>query len=520
MRLLAALSGLVGLAAISAYAAPARDLGAACNAARNLHLPHTRILSAEAIHPDPQYTVQPAQGSNTPAVSVMRPFCRVSGVIEPAIRFEVWLPLSNWNARFEGVGLGAFLGALPYREMATALAHDFAVGGTDAGHESSATDASWAMYGATLARALVEDWSHRGIHEMTRKSKAVVASIYGRRARHSYFVGCSSGGHQALTEAQRYPQDYDGIVAGAPANYWTHLMAGQLWYGLSTRLDPATDLEMPQDRLALIHQAVLRACDARDGVLENPLTCDFDPAALACKAGQTDDCLTQPQVQALQAIYGNAQRQDGSKIFPGLARGGELGWPLMSRIQVAFAQTFYRDLVYQTPNWNYAELRTGAAFEQAVARADQQIGAIVNSINPDLAPFRSRGGKLLQYHGWSDPLISPFNSVDYYESVLASFGASKDRVAAVRTVQQFYRLFMVPGMNHCRGGDGTDNFDALTALERWVEESRVPQRLEASKQVDGRIVRTRPLCPYPQVARYRGTGSTDDAASYDCVAAL
>jgi feruloyl esterase len=501
------------------FAATGRDLEQACSAVAGLRLPKTRITQAQAIKPAPEYIV-PGTEQNPPErggpAKVTRAFCRVAGVVEPAIRFEVWVPLTGWNGRFQGIGLGAFSGAVPFTQMSAAVEQGYAVGGTDTGHESGFMDAAWTQGADGLNAGVVADWAHRGIHEMTVKSQAIVRAVFGQPARHSYFVGCSSGGHQALTEAQRYPDDYDGILAGAPANYWTHLMAGQLWYGLATRVRPDTSLEAPVDKLKLIHDAVLKACDAadgvNDGVIENPLACHFDPGVLACKGADTASCLTASQVNALRDIYGNAHGTDGKKIFPGLAPGGEVGWPLMSSVQVSFAQTFYRYFVFQKPDWDYASLN----LDRDVAYADQRVGSIVNSTNPDLTSFRAHGGKLLQYHGWNDPLISPYNSIDYYESVLARVGGGKPRAAALEEVQGFHRLFMVPGMNHCRGGDGTDTFDGLGALQEWVEKSIPPTRLVAIKLVAGQRVRSRPLCPYPQVAHYRGNGSGDDAVNFSC----
>jgi feruloyl esterase len=509
------------LGVMSARAEAPRDLEQACTAAVELSLPDTHIISAEPIRAQSPYVVPVATASTgdpraAGPLLVTDAFCRVVGVIDADIHFEVWLPLAHWNGRFEGLGVGAFLGALPYAQMVEALRNGYAVGGTDTGHQSAATDASWAMTAHALDTISVENWAHRGIHEMSVQAQAIVSAVYGRRADHSYFVGCSSGGSQALSEAQRYPGDYDGVLAGAPANDWTHLMAGQLWYGQATRLDPASDLEAPIDKLLLIHRAALEACDARDGVrdgvIEDPLSCRFDPGALACKATERADCLTAPQLLALRRIYGAAHGADGRSIFPGLAPGSELGWPLMSRLQVAFAQTFYRVFVFQDNGWNFSSLD----FDHDVAMADRTVGPLVNSIDPDLQVFRARGSKLLQYHGWSDPLISPYSSIEYYESVLARFGAMRRREQALRDVQGFDRLFMVPGMTHCRGGEGTDHFDGLAALQRWVERGEAPDRLEAARVVDGAAIRTRPLCPYPRVARYRGHGSTDVAANFLC----
>jgi feruloyl esterase len=491
---------------------------AACSALAELQLDRTHITQAELISPQPDYVV-PGTEQNPPdrggPTHVSKPFCRVAGTVQQAIRFEVWLPVSGWNGRFEGLGNGAFSGAIPYTAMAQALSHDFAVGGTDTGHQSGFTDATWTQSTTGLNTEVLADWSHRGMHEMSLKAQAVVQAFYGHPASHRYFVGCSSGGHQALTEAQRYPNDYDGILAGAPANYWTHLMAGQLWYGLATRVDPASNLEAPQNKLALIHAAVLKACDANDGVadgvIENPLSCKFDPRSLACKGADTAACLTAPQVSALRKIYGNAPAP-GRKLFPGLAPGGEAGWASMSANQVPFAQTFYRYIVFQNPAWNFAQMQ----FAKDVAYADKQVGGIVNSVSPDLREFRGHGGKLLQYHGWNDPLISPYNSIDYYESVIADMTRGKPHAQGLAEVQDFHRLFMVPGMNHCRGGDGADSFDGLQALVQWVEKGEAPSKIVAAKLVDGMPSRTHPLCPYPTVAQYRGSGEPGAAENFEC----
>ena len=510
-------SALAVLASPAAWAVASPD--AACVAIGRLTLPQTKITQAESIRPAPDYVVPgteqtpPERGGPT---HVTRPFCRVAGTVERAVRFEVWLPLEGWNGRFEGLGNGAFSGAIPYPAMAIALGRGYAVGGTDTGHQSGFGDAAWTQRpGGGLDTDVLADWSHRGMHEMTRRSQAIVRAVYAKPAHHSYFVGCSSGGHQALTEAQRYPEDYDGILAGAPANYWTHLMAGQLWYGLATRVDPATSLESPVNKLKLIHDAVLDACDAadgvRDGVLENPSMCRFDPQVLACTGGDGPGCLTAAQVGALRKIYAEAQSPSGAKIFPGLALGGEINWTSMSANQVPFAQTFYRYIVFQDTAWDYSQMH----FAADVAYADQHVGSIVNSVQADLNAFRAHGGKLLQYHGWNDPLISPYNSIDYYESVVRRMAPGMAREQALAYVATFHRLFMVPGMNHCRGGDGADTFEGLDALAHWVEQGVAPDGIEASKMNEGKVLRTHLLCPYPRVAHYRGGGS-DQAENFEC----
>jgi feruloyl esterase len=505
---------------------PSRDLEQACSAVATLALPRARIVRAEAIHVSGEYSVPGTErgiGLTAP-VKVHRSFCRIAGIVDPAINFETWMPLENWNGRFQGLGLGAFYGKLPYAPMAQSLDRGYAVGGTDTGHQSEPDDGTWAMLSGALNRGIVEDWAHRGIHEMSVKSQAIIESVYGRPADFKYFTGCSSGGFQAMTEAQRYPNDYDGILAGAPANYITHLQAAQISFGLATLVDPATNIFEPINKLPMLHEAVLKACDAQDGVqdglLENPGVCRFDPQKLACSAGDAATCLTTPQVQAVRKIYGDIRRSDGVKIFPGFPHGSELNWRLMagdylgSTGQVAWAESLYRYFVFQDPKWSYASMD----LDRDVAYADEHVGGILNANNPDLRPFRDRGGKLIQYHGWADWGITPYNSIDYFNSVVATVGGAPSAEGR-RDVQNFHRLFLMPGVSHCRGGEGPDVFDGLAALEAWVERGEAPARIQAAKIVDGKTVRTRPLCPYPEVARYDGSGSIDEAANFVCTSA-
>ena len=508
----------------SAYGQPQPGLDNACVALSKITLPQTRITRAEAVYPKGEYVLTATGGAGGPqaVARIRRSFCRVAGVVEPKIRFEVWMPLENWNGRFQGLGNGSFLGALPYPAMAQALERGYAAGGTDTGHESAADDGTWAMSGNEFNVGIVGDWAHRGIHEMTVKSQAIVERLYGRRAHHSYFAGCSSGGYQALTEAQRYPNDYDGILAGAPANYLTHLQAAQLSFGLAVNVDPATNLEKPFDKLPLLHKAVMNACDATDGVkdglIENPAACRFDPAVLACKGSDGPDCLTPPQVQAVKRLYADVRTSGGTKVFPGFPHGSDLEWRLMTANylgqtgQVAFAESFYRYFVFHKRDWSYRTMDLG----RDVAYADQHVGKLLNSVDANLRPFRERGGKLIQYHGWADWGITPYSSVDYFKSVVAAVGGSASD--ATREVQRFHRLFLLPGVSHCRGGVGPDVFDGPGALAAWVERGEAPERIEASKVVSGKTTRTRPLCAYPNVAQYDGSGSIDDAANFRCVA--
>ncbi len=434
-------------------------------------------------------------------------FCRVAATLKPTgdseIKIEVWMPASGWNGKFLGVGNGGWSGAISYPGMIQALKRGYATASTNTGHDGPGNDASFALGHPEK----VIDFGYRAVHEMTVKGKAITAAFYGNGARLSYWNGCSSGGKQGLKEAQRFPRDYDGIIAGAPANYWTHLMAGDLWPALATLKDPASYI--PKEKYALIHQAVLDACDGldgvKDGVLEDPRRCHFDPGILLCKDADTAVCLTAPQVEAARKIYaGPKNPHTGQQVFPGLAIGSELTWAALAGGPDPFAivDSHFKYLVFKNPNWDFRTLN----FDTDVALADKLDNNTINATDPNLKEFISHGGKLLIYHGWNDQLIAPENSINYYQSVLSAKTGTQDSV----------RLFMAPGMTHCSGGDGPSQFDSIGALEQWVEGAKPPDQIVASHAIDGKVDRTRPLCPYPRTAKYRGTGSTDEASSFVC----
>ena len=430
--------------------------------------------------------------------------CRVVGRIQPAITFEVWLPLADWNGKFQGVGGGGFAGVISYGAMASALRRGYATASTDTGH--STPGGSWALGHPEL----VTDYAYRAIHEMTVKAKAIVAAFYGTAARKSYFVGCSTGGRQGLMEAQRFPADYDGIVAGAPANDWTHLMAASLWVASATLKDAAARLPAPA--LAALNTAALAACDAHDGVTDgligNPLACRFDPGTLACPAAPTDACLTASQVDAARKIYSPAVNpRTGAEIYPGMPPGSERTWTALAGGPEPFSipVDFYKYFVHANPAWDWKTMD----FDTDVAAADTKYATLMNATDPDLTAFKARGGKLILYHGWNDQLIPAPASIRYYDGVVKAMGA--------RQTDDFARLFMAPGMLHCVGGVGPNTFDTVTALEQWVEQGTKPASILASGATDAGT-RTRPLCPYPQVATYTGSGSVDDAANFVCCA--
>ncbi len=483
---------------------------ATCDSLASLAIPHTTVTAA-ALVPAGAFTPPGGQQiANVPA------FCRVAGSSKPTadsdIQFEVWMPASGWNGKFQGIGNGGFAGSISYGQLAAALRKGYATASTDTGHRAGTVDAGWALGHPEK----VVDFGHRAIHETAVAAKAAITAFYGGAPKRSYFNSCSNGGRQALMEAQRYPGDYDGIIAGAPANYWTHLVANCVWVA-NAMSDPGAHI--PPAKLPAIEAAALGSCDARDGVkdgvIDTPDKCGFRPASLLCNGAESDACLTQPQVAGLEKILGGIRGAKG-QIYPGYVPGGmpgRGGWaewitgaaPAKS-LAFMFGNEFFTNMVYEEKAWDYRTFDP----ERDTKKADDKLARILNATDPDLSKFRARGGKLILYHGWSDAAITPLNAIDYYRSIKDPAG--------------FVRLYMVPGMGHCGGGPGPDNFgqgspgasgdplhDINAALERWVEGSVAPAEMIAKKDQ-----RTRPLCPYPQVAAYKGTGSTDDAANFAC----
>jgi feruloyl esterase len=476
-----------------------------CETLANLALPHATVTLAQAVGAGqltlPTGAVPTFPGFPAPNFGNLPAICRVAATLKPTsdsdIKVEVWMPASSWNGKLESVGNGAWAGSISYRDLAIAVTAGYAAASTDTGHTETT-----AAFVVGHPEKLI-DFAYRAVHEMTLASKAIAAAYYGKPPVRAYFNGCSTGGRQALAEAQRYPDDYDGIVAGAAANYPSHLQGAQVW---TTEVTNQSDGYIPPAKYQLIHQAVLEACDALDGVkdrvLEDPRRCHFDPQTIACKGPDAATCLTAAQVEVARKIYAGP----GASLFPGLERGSELGWATLSGPKpMALAAETYQYLVFKNPNWDYLK------FDPArdIATADKVIGPTMNSTDPDLKPFFNHGGKLLMYHGWADPGIAPQNSVNYFTSVEDTMGGKSKAADSVR-------LFMVPGMGHCRGGDGTDDFDAIGTLATWVETNNAPDHIPAAHKTKGVVDKTRPLCPYPQTAHYKGSGSTDDAANFVC----
>jgi feruloyl esterase len=483
-------------------AGPAR-----CESLTSLAQPDTVGTAAELV-PAGRFT--PPGTAMSIGSMILPAFCRVAATLKPTsdsrIRIEVWMPASGWNGKFQAVGNGGWNGTIEYPGLAEALRRGYAAGSTDTGHVGNS-----ASFAVGHPEKLI-DFGYRAVHEMTLHAKGIVSAFYGRAPALAYWVGCSSGGKQGLKEAQRFPADYDGIIVGAPANAWTHLAASSVWIAQATLGSPAS--YVPATKFELLHKAVVDACDAldglKDGVIADPTRCHFDPQLLQCREGEDGPgCLTAAQVDAVRKIYsGPRHPRTGAPIFPGLEPGSELGWAELAggpKLGTS-ADDHFRYVVFRNPRWDFKTF----AFETDVAMTDAVDDGLINATDPHLEAFVGRGGKLLLYHGWSDPLIAPRSTVEYYTAVTSALGGAEETSKAVR-------LFMAPGVGHCTGGEGPSQFDMLTALEQWVEHGTAPERIVASHVRDGVVDRTRPLCAYPTIARYSGTGGTTDAASFVCV---
>jgi Tannase and feruloyl esterase len=536
--LLALLSFALSQAAFGQLTEKDGALKANCEKVAKLALPNATVSSAELVaagsfHLDSAVTPWMAQADAL--YRSLPPFCRVRVESHPSsdsdIKIEVWMPLENWNGKLQGHGNGGFAGEIDYFTLAISMREGYATAATDTGHAASGVDARWALGHPEK----VTDFGYRAIHEMTQDAKLVVKQFYVKHPlQHAYFASCSNGGRQALMEAQRFPGDYDGIIAGAPANYWTHLVTSAIWQMQATLMDSASYI--PAAKLPAIAKAVDAACDAQDGtadgIVDDPRKCHFDPSAMLCKADDTNECLSAAQATALKKIYAGPSDANGKQIYPGLlpgAEGGQGGWGLWitgsepgKSLMQMFGTGFYSDMVFEKPDWNFRDANVG----EIVKAADAKLAKTLNATDPNLSAFKARGGKLILYHGWNDPAISAINTVNYYQSVVDVMGQDG--------FDSFARVYMAPGMQHCGDGVGPDSFgengpwpnvndphqSLQLSLEQWVEKGTAPKEIVATKfsgpLSSGNVEMTRPLCAYPKFAKYKGSGDENDASNFVC----
>lgn len=475
-----------------------------------------------------------AAGSYTPTGSTqslaeLPAFCRIDGLATPGsdseIAFQVWVPQGQaWNGKLVTTGNGGYSPQLNYGDMAYAMRQGYAVIGGNTGHTTE--DMFWGVGHPEKIR----DWGTRSIHAITAPGKQLIAQLQGSAAKRAYYYGCSTGGHQGYAEIQRYPEDFDGVIAGAPGNNRTRLNVEFMHRFLSNRAPNSNSpVILSAAKAASITTAAVAACDAldgvSDGVMEDPRACSsavFDiETRMQCPGGGTgSNCLSAEEIAVAKKIYaGPKNPRSGAQLYPGLPVGTEAGWSAYWGATEPVRADYWRLWVMNDPLWNWWSFD----YDRVVQYADAVVSPLVDQVNPDIAAFKARGGKAIVYQGWADPVVNAIDTIAYYEQVRAKQGSQA-------ATDEFFRLFLVPGMGHCAGGSGTANFgnqggaspvlsadrDVLMALDRWVEQGRAPEQIVATRMVAGAAVRTRPLCPYPKKAVYAGSGSSDDAANFSC----
>ena len=450
----------------------------------------------------------PGGGGRAPAPAASVPaYCRVLMILAPSsdshIEAAVFLPAETWNGKLQVVGNGGWAGSISYPAMAAALREGYAAASNDTGHK--ANDAGGGgMFGLGHPEKIT-DFAYRAMHETVIKAKLITTAFYGSAPKYSYYNGCSTGGRQGLVEVTRFPNDFDAVAAGAPANPHVHLHAAGVERSLELMKNNAP---LTQSKVEALHTAVMAACDALDGVtdgiISNPEKCRYNPAALLCKGGDGPSCLMPAQLETVKIVTGDIKTKNGEVVWTGYPAGTELQMNALRNVPTGPGGVWdvIRVLGHQDKDYDWHNFD----FDAELALADK---AGIDVLTFDLSAFKAHGGKLLLYHGWADSSIPPGHTVSYYKSVLDTMGGKQD---------DWLRLYMEPGMAHCGGGPGPDQFNKMGVIERWREAGQAPEAILASHVTGSTVDMTRPLCPYPQVAVYKGVGSTNDAANFSCKA--
>ncbi len=484
-----------------------------CESLASIQMPHVTFASATAI--TPPWEIPPTSGMfGTPAGQMAKvPFCRVEGFSAPTgdshIGFEVWLPLADeWNGRLLAVGNPGFIGGLARGALSGIVQRGYVAVSTDTGHTEEG------YFWAKGHPEKLVDWGYRAVHETVVVAKQLIQMYYGKPVQYSYWNSCHNGGNQGLNEAQRYPDDFDGIVAGDPAYYVSRLQAGSLyisWVSLKDGLQAPGYIQ--PSKYPAMHRAALDACDGKDGlvdgIIENPPTCRYNPAVMQCHGNDQPSCLTAAQVETARKIYAGARFNDGTQIYSGYEPGTELGWTMMAGgpEPISISEGYFKGMVFEDPDWDYRTFDP----DRDTRLAEERTGAAVDGIDPNLKPFKQSGGKLIIYQSWNETVIPPRTIIDYYKRVEETMGD-------LGHIHDFVRLFMVAGLGGCPGFRNSEDFDVLQAIQQWVEKGIAPDQILAQhRDNNGEVFRMRPVCAYPKVARYKGSGNPNDAANFDCV---
>ena len=519
---------LISIAVIGCFIAAIPVAAADCESLASLKLPDGKITSADVVAagaftpPGAGGMLSGGPGGNA-AFKATPAFCRVTATLTPSadsdIKIEVWMPVEKWNGKLAGIGNGVWAGNISYSALAEPLADGYATVATDTGHVGDGMSGAFA---AGHPEKLI-DFGYRAVHEMTVKAKILIEAYYGKKEQRSLWVSCSTGGRQGLMASYRYPNDFDGISSMAPANPMVGLMISTMWANYASSKEPERKLAMPQ--LMAANRAYIAQCDEKDGVkdgiVSDPESCNFDPRSIVCKDGATNDCLTAGQAEALRDIYGSVKNaRTGEKVYAGFEPGSETQFMMLVTGNEPFpvSTSYFRDLVFADPKWDFKTYDYDKDIE-----ASRKYGSAVLDVPPDgPVKFLEGGGKLLLSHGWGDGLIPARSTIDFYQSLTSNLKDEK--------LKDSVQLFMMPGVGHCGGGDGPGVVNMLSEIDRWVETGKKPERIIATRPAapakpagkPGQQPQpqtqpmTRPLCPWPQVAAYKGSGSTDDAANFEC----
>jgi feruloyl esterase len=504
-------AGLCGLAALTFAQTPCENL-------KSLSIPGVEFTAVETVAAGAyQPPARAGLGAGGPAAlnnpgpggaraaappQMLPAHCRVAATLRPSsdsdIKMELWLPVENWSGKFEMVGNGGWAGIISFPQMAAALRDGYATASTDTGHEGGN-----GMFALGHPEKIV-DFGWRAVHDTVVQSKAVIKAYYGQTSKYAYWNGCSTGGRQALVEVTKFPDDFDGVLAGAPANPHIHLHAAGVERSIEEMKNPGGALS--EANVEMLHKAILAKCDAldgvKDGLIGDPTKCHFDPASLRCKGEESEGCLTAAQVETVKIVFADVKTKKGEIVWTGYEPGGELQYAALKSTpsQPGGGWDSIRILGHQDADYDFHKFDLDSDVELADKSG-------IDAHTYDLSPFKQHGGKLLLYHGWADPAIPPGNTVNFYSAVLAKMGPDQS---------DWLRLFMIPGMQHCSGGQGTDQFNKMAVIERWREDGKPPAQIVASHVTNAQIDMTRPLCPYPQVAVYKGGGLTTDAGNFTC----
>ena len=491
---------------------------ASCESLASTALPHATITAAEIVAAGAFRLTAPPPGGRGPQFGNAPSFCRVAATLKPTsdsdIKIEVWLPTSGWNGKFQPSGNGCFGGAINYGAMANHIRTGSATAGTNGGHDSDAGCAAGAGAFVFGHPEKLKDFAERSFHEMTVDAKTLISAYYGNGPKLSFLDECGGGSRQALTEIQRFPDDYDAVAAGGLDGHSTHHVLGQLWVWQATHKDEASYI--PPAKYPIIHRAAVEVCDARDGVkdgvISDPTRCKFDPGILECKGGDAASCLTAPQVEAARKIYtAPANPRTKQHLFGPLLPGSELGWAAQAGpLPFGYGADFFRYLVFKDPNWDPKTRPIN--FDSDATAADAAENLVLNANNPDISKFIDRGGKLFIMGGWADTGIAPFSNTEYYEAMVAKMGAKKMKDAV--------RFYMVPDMGHCPGTVGASAYavDTFHIIQDWKEKGQAPDQLIMTHYVNGKEDRKVLVCQYPQIGTYKGSGDINDPANYSCKA--